>query len=464
MSNASNASGWSRSREMTELESTMWRANKHPENSTQGGVLQVLGSAPTYEEMLEWHRAGISRFPRFREKVVEPAIPVGPPVWVEDPDFDLAHHVEHISLSGSASMREVLDAAREVALRPLDPSRPPWFGAYIDGLANGRSAYFLVVSHCLMDGHGSVQLLEDLHTNDAGQASLSKTGSQVPSSTDVALGQALDRVRSAPKAVSRTADVVVNAVKAGPKRNLEFLSSVKRVMAPPPPSTSPLLGTGARTNWQYGVLDVPLSDLKAAGKAAGGTLNDAYVAAVLGGLRIYHERRSLEIGDITINMPVSVRNANDAQGGNKFAAAFLTAPSSVADPRERVLRVGARSRKASAEPALDFFSLVLPVLNRAPSSVLTPLFTTLQNRTDLTISNVPGSRQDGLLAGATVDEVYYFGPLPGSPVMCVLHSHLDKCYVALNVDGDVFDIDSVVDCVREGFAEVLALGEPENAK
>lgn len=460
MADTLNPAGWSRSREMTELESTMWRANKHPENSTQGGVLQILGSAPTYDEMLDWHRAGIARFPRFTEKVVEPAIPVGPPVWVPDAAFDLLSHVEHVTLDGSGSLREVLDIAREVALRPLDPNRPPWHGAYIDGLEGGRAAYFLVVSHCLMDGHGSVQLLEDLHTNEAEAAHALSAGAKTPSATDVALGQALDRVRSTPKIVSQTAGVVAHAIKAGPRRNVEFLSSVKRVMAPPPPSTSPLMATGARTNWQYGVLDVPLADLRAAGKAVGGTLNDAYVASVLGGLRIYHERRALEIGDITINMPVSVRGANDAHGGNKFAAAFLTAPSSVADPRERILRVGARSRKASAEPALDFFSLVLPVLNRAPSAVLTPLFTTLQNRTDLTISNVPGSRLEGAIAGASVDEVYYFGPLPGSPVMCVLHSHLDKCYIAMNVDGDVFDIDDVIACVRAGFDEVLALGTP----
>lgn len=458
MSNATNDAGWSRSREMTELESTMWRANKHPSNSTQGGVLQVLGSAPSFEEMRAWNEAGIARFPRFREKVVEPSVPLGPPIWVEDPAFDLDKHLRYLSLGGSATMRDLLDAVQKIALTPLDPGRPPWTGTYIDGLEGGRSAYFLVVSHCLMDGHGSVQLFADLHNNEAGGAASQPAPHPVPSPNDVALGQALDRVRSAPKYVAKTANAVVGALKAGPKRNIAFASSVARVMSPPSPSTSPLLSTGDRTNWRFGVLDVSLADLKAAGKAVGGTLNDAYVAAVTGGLRLYHESRNLEIGDITINMPVSVRSSSDAQGGNKFAAAFVTAPSSIVDPAQRIRAVGEMSRRASSEPALDFFSLVLPVLNRAPSSVLTPLFTTLQNRTDLTISNVPGARTSGELAGATIDEVYYLAPLPGSPVMCVLHSHLDRCYIGLNVDGDVFEIDDVVECVRKGFDEVLALG------
>jgi hypothetical protein len=34
---------------------------------------------------------------------------------------------------------------------------------------------------------------------------------------------------------------------------------------------------------------VQVTDLKRVGKAAGGSLNDAFVAAVLGGFRLYHE-------------------------------------------------------------------------------------------------------------------------------------------------------------------------------
>jgi WS/DGAT/MGAT family acyltransferase len=458
MTENTTKTGWSRNREMTELEATMWRANKHPSNSTQGGVLEILGSSPSWETMVQWNKDGIDRFPRFKEKVVEPAVPVGPPVWVEDADFNLTNHLSHVTLDGPGTMRQLLDVVQEIALQPLDPHRPPWSGTYIEGLEGGRSAYFLVVSHCLMDGHGSVQLLDTLHRTEGEGPAAVPSQRRTPSGVDVAVGQTLDRVRATPKMVGKSASALVNAIKAGPRQNAGFLGSVARVMAPPPSSTSPLFTTGERTKWSYGVLDVPLADLKAAGKAVGGTVNDAYVAAVLGGLRRYHDLDGLQLDDININMPVSVRRSNDAEGGNKFAAAFVSAPASIVDPHKRVLAVGEMSRRASAEPALDFFSLVLPVLNRAPAAVLTPLFTTMQNRTDLTISNVPGAVSPGEIAGARVDEVYYFGPLPGSPVMSVLHSHLGNCYIGLNVDGDVFEIDRLVDCVRAGFDEVLALG------
>ena len=67
-------------------------------------------------------------------------------------------------------------------------------------------------------------------------------------------------------------------------------------------------------------------------KAAGGTVNDAFVTAILGGLRRYHERHDIEMGDIPISMPVSVRREDDAMGGNRFTGAFFSAPSAIATP------------------------------------------------------------------------------------------------------------------------------------
>jgi len=221
------------------------------------------------------------------------------------------------------------------------------------------------------------------------------------------------------------------------------------------------LSSGSRSDWRYGVLSVDLAELKAAGKAVGGTVNDAYVCSILGGLRRYHEAVGAPIGDVVINMPVSMRKSADHHGGNKFAAAFISAPSSVADPADRMRALRKAVLQVSGEPALDFFSLVLPVLNRAPAGLLTPLFTGMQNRTDVTISNVPGIQGDSRLLGFPLEGIYYFGPLPGSPVMVVLHSHAGRAYVGVNCDGEVFDHRKLISFLEEGFEEILALAETE---
>ena len=154
---------WGTAREMGELEATMWRAGRHPQNSTQGAVMEVLDGTPDWADVYQLHLDGLDHYPRFRQRVVEPAIPVGPPVWVDDDNFHLDYHLRRIRLPDPGTTRQLLDAAQQFASIPLDPSRPPWVAMFIEGLTGGRSAYLLVVHHCLMDGHGSVQLLSDLH-------------------------------------------------------------------------------------------------------------------------------------------------------------------------------------------------------------------------------------------------------------------------------------------------------------
>lgn len=453
---------WGGGPQMTELEATMWRANRHPENSTQGGVLEILAGTPAWDDVVRWHRYGLDHYARFKQRVVEPAVPVGPPVWADDPGFDLDHHLRRVQLSGSAGDDELLEVARTWALKPLDPHRPPWLGVFVEGLEGGRSAYFLVVHHCLMDGHGSVQLLADLHARPAAAAA-GYDGASAPTesagsagSWSVAAGQAAARAKGLPGLVRKTISTAASSV-LDPAQTARFAASVGRVLAPPPAGASALLSTGSRKDWRYGTLALELADLKAAAKAVGGTINDAYVCSILGGLRRYHEALDAEIGDVVVNMPVSVRKKDDQQGSNKFAAAFISAPSSIADARERMAAMRSAVEQVRGEPALDFFSLVLPVLNRAPSGVLTPLFTSMQNRTDVTISNVPGPVDRSRFLGHEVEGVYYLGPLPGSPVMVVLHSMGGKAYVGVNCDGEVFDHHRLMECIQQGFDEILAL-------
>lgn len=459
------ASQWGGPREMGDLEATMWRAGRHPQNSTQGAVMEVFSGTPDWAAVRQLHVDGLVRYPRFMQRVVEPALPIGPPVWVDDPDFDLDYHLHRMRLPGPGSTRQLLDLAQQLGSTPLDPHRPPWVATFIEGLENGGSAYVLVVHHCLMDGHGSVQLLGDLHGTSPSGAKYARTADPSGASrgTDpvqLTAEHALTQFCGLPKATGRLAAGVVAALRNGPVESLRYAASVGRVLAPPPAGESEILKGGSRARWRYEILECSLAELKAAGKAAGGTINDAYVAAVIGGLRIYHEKHGAVIGDITINMPVSLRRPDDHQGGNRFVTAFIKAPSSIPDPAERIARLRRRVAEIGGEPALDFFGALLPVINRAPSAVLTPLFNSLQDRTDLTISNVPGMTSAVKFAGSTVKGIYYFGPLPGCHVTTVLFSYNGRCYVGINCDEEVFGTtDELVTCLAEGLREVLDLSQ-----
>ena len=64
----------------------------------------------------------------------------------------------------------------------------------------------------------------------------------------------------------------------------------RRLAGPPPAEPSPLMARRSLSR-RLAVIDVPLAWLRAAGREAGGSVNDAFLAALVGGLRIYHERR-----------------------------------------------------------------------------------------------------------------------------------------------------------------------------
>lgn len=452
-------SAWGTNQEMNELEATMWRGENHPTHSTQGGVLMRLESSPGRDAVLRAHEYGVGRFRRFRQRVVEPAVPLGPPAWVDDERFDLAYHLRFARLPGSSGTEaQLLEMVQTLAVTPLDRRRALWSATFVEGLEGGRAAYFLTVHHCLMDGHASIQLLGELFEPTSHEPAPS-AGHGATSGLGLAAGQAAGRLLGSPKLATNVAATAVAALKAGPRKSLEFAASVGRVLAPPPKGGSELMKGGSRTQWRYGVLECELDALKRAAKAAGGTVNDAYVAAVLGGLRRYHEARGLAVGDITINIPVSVRKDADAEGGNRFAVAFIAVPSSEPDPAARIAKLRAAIGAVRGEPALDFFSLVLPALNRAPAALLEPLFTSMQERADLTISNVAGMPHAVSFMGADVERIYYFGPLAGSAVMSVMCSHDGTCCIGVNCDGEVFeDPAALLAGLADGLQEVLDLG------
>src|ERR1700747_401027 len=117
---------WGREPELTPLHALMWRPERPPANSWTGVVVMIFDAAPEWARVLEAHEWAMHVVPRFREKVVEPLVPVGPPLWTRDPNFALTASVRRVSLPPPGSGQQVLEIAQTQAVTPLDRSRPPW--------------------------------------------------------------------------------------------------------------------------------------------------------------------------------------------------------------------------------------------------------------------------------------------------------------------------------------------------
>jgi hypothetical protein len=231
---------------------------------------------------------------------------------------------------------------------------------------------------------------------------------------------------------------------------------VGRLLAPVPSSASPLL-TDRSLRRRYGTIELPLAELTSAAKSAGCTVNDAFLAAVVDGLRRYHARHHLDLPEIRLTMPISLRRAGDDLGGNHFAPVRFTVPASIDDPVERMHRLGDIARRWRAEPALEASDAIAAVLDRLPAAVTTGVFGAMLKHVDAVVTNIPGIPSRSFLAGSELVREYAFAPPTGAAVNVSLLSHLDSACIGVVTDAAaVPDHQALVDCLVEGFDDVCA--------
>lgn len=456
---------WSRSTRMNDLEAVMWRAERHPGLSSTIIALEILASVPDWDRLYGAHEWGSRLVPRFRQRVVEPVVAVGPPAWEPDPAFDLDYHLRRIALPPPGTHAQMLEAVQALAMSPLDRTRPLWEAVLIEGLEGGRAAYVLKSHHSLSDGIAGIQLLNGLHSRtDAPSSAKPEPEGDLSRPTDgveLAVEEAVELARSLPGMAGRLLSPVAGLVRdprgtaAAAQR---YAGSLRRVSSAPGTPSDLLRPRSGRT-WRLRTLEVGLAELKAAGRSVGGSVNDAYLAGLLGGLARYHDHFGADAGDLPVAVPVSIRRPGDPEGGNRFTAVQIAGPAHLRDPSERMAAIRAQILAARAEPALDLAGAAAPVLSRLPSELSILLRGRMGAQADLSASNFPGIAEEVYSAGARVERLFAFGPLPGSAVMATLVSHLGCCCISLNCDGEAIrDPDLLVTSMEAAFGEVAAVG------
>ena len=154
---------WGHDPELNELDTLMWRTERHPTDSWTGVVIETFDSNPTWEVYRGGAERALSLVPRFRQRVIDPLLPVGPPRWDMDPDFDLDYHVRRVRLPEPGTMKQLLELAQTQALVPLDRNRPPWIRLFVEGLEGDRVATVFQCQHVLTDGFAYAQLMARLY-------------------------------------------------------------------------------------------------------------------------------------------------------------------------------------------------------------------------------------------------------------------------------------------------------------
>lgn len=450
---------------MRNTDAFTWSMETDPRLRSTVVTVILLDQSPDWD-LVRGRFDRVSReLPMFRQRVVN-SPPPAPPRWEYAPDFDLDFHLRRVSAPQPGSLDGVLEMARLAAMSDFDRARPMWEVTLVDGLDDGGAAVLCKFHHALTDGVGGVQIamtLFDLtpqpRTLDEGPAEpVLPTVQPLQSYRDAVrydaglMGKAVtETVRNAPKLLFNTIRRPLHTAEAAG----ELAASVYRTVRPVNNTGSPLMKDRTLVR-RLGVLEVPMPRLREAAHRSGGALNDAFVAGVAGGLRRYHEKHGVPVGDLHLTMPISLRSEDDGMGGNRITLMRFDVPVGVADPAQRISGIHERTSRVRHEKSLPYTQLIAGALNLMPRWYIGSI---LRN-VDFLCSDVPGVPVPVFLGGAQVRMQYAFGPTVGAAVNVTLLTYVDTCSLGIDVDtGAIPDYEQFQDCLAAGFEEVLALAD-----
>jgi WS/DGAT/MGAT family acyltransferase len=454
---------------MNASDALLWNIERDPCLRTTIVAISLLDRSPDWHRLTARMAEACELVPRLRQRVVATPLRFGPPHWEMDERFDMSYHLRRVVAPEPGDLRSVLDIAGPIAMGVFDRDRPLWEFTLVEGLTAGQAALIQKVHHSFTDGVGGVKLAQLLLDDKRRPA---RRRPEVPTVaphhgnalTSLAESLAAD-VRSAAMRSTRVVEALPGLAARAVTNPVGLLTatnrnarSVGKLLVPVSRSLSPVMkqrGLARRLD----AFDISLESLRGAAHAADSSLNDAFLASIAGGMRIYHDRHGALVGSLRVTMPINRRHSGDPSGGNRFTPARFTLPVSTVDPAERMRELGELSREWRKEPALPLTDVVAGVLNRLPVFATTTVFGSMLKAIDFVATNIPGLQHRAYLAGAEVVREYAFAPPSGSAFSVALLSHVDQCCIGVNADTfAVPDPEVLTTCLRDGFDEVLAVG------
>jgi WS/DGAT/MGAT family acyltransferase len=375
-------------------------------------------------------------------------------------DFD--YHVRPIRVPAPGGRRELDQLIGEIASTPLDRSRPLWEMYVAEGLADDRIAIIHKVHHVLADGTASANQMAKAIRPQSPSGVMGMLEEPDIARTRSALVKAAARdhvglVRKLPRLVSETA-TGVSRVRRRSKERGEH-PDLARNFAPPDCFINHVVTPGRR----FATAPLALADVKEVSKRLGVTINDIVLAMSSGALRQLLLRYDGKADEPLIaGVPISTDPSTERLAGNEFTYMTTSLPVHIKDPLERV-KVTSLSTTIAKENHQLLGPTILPAwLSYLPPALAPPVFRKQAQRLEsasvmnLTISNVRGPRERGVIEGATVSEIYSVGPVVvGSGMNITVWSYVDQLAISVITDDRTLDDPhEATDAMLDAFAEI----------
>ena len=344
-----------------------------------------------------------------------PSFPLtGVPRWKTAAAVDLLRHVHHLALPLGAGDEALLEVVQRLHETTMDRSRPGFELFFIEGLAGGGFALFVRLHHAIVDGASAMALLL-ASMNEAAATKRIQPFFAVELTTPRPRPpkSLLDRVTALQK-TARSQTVAVASLYVGlVKKGLGCLLGSATPGSEPFTAPRTPLNETLRTPRSIATLSLPLAEMKAAGKAFGGTLNDVAVTIVDAGTQRYLAGiGQASAKPLVVMCPISLREPGDKEATTKVTAMFVPLGDATLPVAERMRTTMAHAAAAKAE--LRTMSKNTAMLYAIAAFGLAEAEAELSQRApaptkplaNFVLSNVPGSATPLFLGGARMSGMY----------------------------------------------------------
>jgi diacylglycerol O-acyltransferase / wax synthase len=412
--------------------------------------------APRFNELRDHIASRLSRAPRYRQRIASVPFGLNAPIWVDDERFDIDRHVVE---SSATRFADLVDSCMSTQLRR---DRPLWQICVSTGLEDGRIGVVGKAHHCMVDGIAAVELgslLLDPTPDPPPAEDEDWQPKPPPGAARRLIGGVIDLVRSEASLLTLPARLLqspgrITELREPVGRAYQALAHSLRPSEPKEPLNQPI--TGAR---HLAWFSRPLADLKRIGAPFGASVNDVLLAVSAGGMRSFLRRHDREPAALKTMVPVSVREGDGTELGNRISFAFVDLPCDEPDPIRRLqdVRLEMSERKETGIPeGGDAVMAALKYLPRTAQHAISRRIASPRTF-NLTVSNIPGPRQPMYMCGCELEAAYPVVPIADRHAVSIgMTSVKDQaCFGVYAASEPLPDSDRLAEAVESSVDELL---------
>ena len=441
-------------------------------------TLNIVEGSLKFEDFKKIVASKMHLMPKFRQRLLNVPFNLDYPYWVDDPNFDIDLHLNLLRLPEPSNWKTLRDLTSSIFSAPLDLRRPLWSIHFIEGIdeiaqvPKGSVAIVTKIHHVMIDGSSGVGLMSLLYDKEDDKKGKKRpepkpfTPEPLPDELSLLLKSGYGFIKNPFKIPKTIIETAYSFAKSKATKTLSIQKEFSKSKFPVP-ITIFNGNISAKRTWGTAVLS--FDRINVLRKAMGCSINDIILAICAGAIRRYlQDRERLPLQPLVANVPVSIRDENDAQGGNKIANMMIQIATHIEDPLERLeyiqeqTMMGKTRHKAMGAKTLSKMADAVPfgLANLAAGLYSKYNIKDLHRPPfNVTITNVPGPRNLLYLNGHKVVSIFGLTPvIDGFGLIIAAFSYNGQVTITTTSDAKTMpDADVFSRYIRESANELETL-------